>query len=223
MHVKGHIFEEKKLNMPSKLFKKGQYEVPTKELDTFDINHPWVRERIRYFAMDTTDQILANMHEFEVSPHKSKRNYTGELERSIHWTIVNNAKGNMALVEFYYLYYGRFLELSASGWLSGPGKKYPSIGPGSVPEMQNKKGVQVGTRPWKAKPFITSQIRRNANKLLTRLAKQFAYQGGMSIFNTFVTEKSMNTMRNQGLRVDEYSEGFWEYIDEIKLAPVHLD
>lgn len=181
-----------------------------KKLDRFDVSHPWVQERIHYFAVDTTEKILRNMKVMQVSPKRSDRNYTGSLERSIHWTIVSNAGGDMALVEFYYLFYGRYVEMAASGWLT---KGWGHVGKGDVPEMTSKSGVWVTTndrvRPWKAKPFINSEIKREAKKLGRRLAAQFAYAGGMQIFQTFVTEASV---KEGGMSIMECADGFWDYI-----------
>lgn len=190
---------------------------PPKILDKFDLSHPWVQERIRYFARDTTEDILKNMAEFQVSPKRRDKNYTGNLERSIHWTIVSKAGGDMMLVEFYYLFYGKYLEISASGWLNDT---YGPITPKMVPAMTDKTGVQVGKRPWKAKPFITSEIRRHAKKLGNRLAKQFAYAGGMKIFSTFVTE---NSLKNGQMSITEHSELFWKFINgEMKLKDTEV-
>lgn len=184
----------------------SEIETEDKTLDKFDLSHPWVQERIHYFAKDTTENILRNMTDFQISPKRSDRNYSGSLERSIHWTIVNNAGGNAWLVEFYYLFYGRYLEMSASGWLN---PKYGPITAGSVPPMTDRGGVQVGKRPWKAKPFITSEIRRQAKRLATRLSAQFAYAGGMKIFHTFVTGKSMAEREKE---IQAHSTDFWDFI-----------
>lgn len=214
-----------KVGLPVKMV--NQPEDPNKYLDRFDITHPWVQERIHYFAKDTTEKILRNMAYMEIHPHRSlspsqKKKFTGDLKRSIHWTIVSTAKGDMTMVEFYYLFYGKFLEMSASGWLND---KYGPVTSGKVPAMTDKSGVWVRTngmrRPWKAKPFISSEIRRQAKRLLKRLAEQFAYAGGMQIFSGFVME---NQVVNGAMSIQEHSEHFWKFIHsgmtktEIKLV-----
>lgn len=183
-----------------------------KTLGKWDITHPWVQERIFYFAKDTTEKILSNMAAMKISPKRSDRNYTGDLERSIHWTIVSAASGDNTMVEFYYLFYAKFLEMSASGWLNN---EYGPITPKLVPAMQDKSGVWVKMpngmyRPWKAKPFITSEIRRQAKRLCKRLAEQFAYAGGMQMFSAFVTENEIRT--NGAMSIQQHSEHFWKFI-----------
>lgn len=185
-----------------------------KVLEQFDINNDYVKERLHWFAVDTTEKILKNMQEMAVYPFRDVPDqyadkYTGRLERSIHWTIVNNAGGDSSLVEFYYMCYGRFLELSASGWLL---RKHGSITAGMVPEMTNKRGVQVGSRPWRAKPFINSEIRRGAQKLVRRMAKKFAYEGGMHIFHAVVTADGQ---RGADENLAMISDGFMEYINSL--------
>lgn len=62
-----------------------------------------VKTFLHYFAQDTTARLLHNVAKLDLRD-------SGALRASIQATVYNNAGGNDALVRFYYLNYGRYLQ-----------------------------------------------------------------------------------------------------------------
>lgn len=98
-------------------------------------------------------------------------NYTGELYRSIFWQVHKMAAGNKGKIEFFYQYYGRFVEL-------GVGKGFKMV---NVPPMRNMDVIPIPGRGRVAKPFMTSEIRYHARWLAERLEDVFGVEAGVAI------------------------------------------
>ena len=150
-----------------------------------------VRQNLIWFCENTIDRILYNFKQLHISPYNPnlRNSGDGELMRSIHWTVSNSAGGNKALVSFFYLNYGRYVELATGYELS---THITWNNPGKLPSMQGMESIPRGDdfdRP--SKPVISSEIRLQARRLLEKLAKRFAYLGGASIiYNVLDPEKS---------------------------------
>ena len=161
-------------------------------IDEFALMNKKVQQRIHYFALETTEQILQNMQDLEISPYGKK--FSGDLERSIHADIHNNANGDEALIQFYYMNYAQYVEMAV-----GKGMKYMTI-----PQLTTGKPLRPIPRPdgkpRMAKPFMMSEIRLHARMLMDRLARQYAYTGSVVIMQSVANA----TTQGQVLRSNGY-------------------
>lgn len=101
--------------------------------------------------------------------------YTGDLYRSIYWQVHKMAGGNKGRIEFFYEYYGRFVEM-------GVGNGFKKT---EVPPMRGMNVIPIPGRKRVAKPFLTSEIRFHARWLAERLEEVFGVDAGLAIMRNF--------------------------------------
>lgn len=136
----------------------------------FNVNLP---EELNYWGARVTKRILSNFDRLNINKERNeKKNLTGDLYRSIYWTVHNASGGNHALIEFYFLHYAGYVQ-------TGTGKGAPRI---DLPQMS---GMETVDRPdghrRKAKPFLRSEIRLHLRWLADRLFSQYRFGGTIYI------------------------------------------
>ena len=113
-------------------------------------------QRIHYFAEDTLEDIFRHIDRLKIN----NENSTGQLRDSIRATVYTNASGNMALVKFFYLYYGECVEQAVGGYYGvdqdlrekGMGLKSPNVG-----------APPIGGRSYTASDGIIKGVDKNAS------------------------------------------------------------
>lgn len=133
-----------------------------------------VRRILYYFMLDTHEKIMEHFSDLSISPYNPNAHWEGQgdMERSIHETIVNNAGGREVFVRFFYLYYARFVEIAVQGGMPyTPLPAMEAMEPIARPDGMSRK----------AKPFLHSEIRRRVAKTITRIGKIYTYAGAASM------------------------------------------
>lgn len=149
--------------------------------EELDFGDAGVNKLLHYFAKDTTERILGNFDRLDISSPSNKkgRKSSGTLYRSIFWRVFNAAGGDSAVITFYFQHYAAFVETG-----TGNGVRYSAL-----PKLTKLESLsRPGTRR-KAKPFILSEIRLHARMMLDRLARRYAYTGGMYIVRSLSDDK----------------------------------
>lgn len=132
-----------------------------------------ISQELNFWGARVYQRILKNFTTLDINHTKGGKGpeYTGGLRRSIWWTVYNASGGNQAMINFFFLKYGDYLQ-----WGVGKGqKKWP------VPAMSKMESLKAPNTKRKAKPFIRSEIRHHVGWLQKRLAEQYAYNGALYI------------------------------------------
>jgi hypothetical protein len=152
-------------------------------------------QRIHYFAEDTLEDIFRHIDRLKIN----NENSTGQLRDSIRATVYTNASGNMALVKFFYLYYGECVEQAVGGYYGvdqdlrekGMGLKSPNVGapPIGGRSYTASDGIIKGVGQYhkagsgkvydrskyhRPRPFLRSTIRRQAMRVGYKLMEECA-------------------------------------------------
>lgn len=141
--------------------------MPSKD---FEVKLP---DELNFWAARVFDKIKQNFLALDINrtPGGKGPEYTGNLFRQTWWTVYNAAGGSKAMITFFYLKYGDFVQ-----WGVGTGvKKW------DVPKMTDMVSIKHPESNRKAKPFLRSEVRRQAKWLLKRLAEQYVYGGNFYI------------------------------------------
>lgn len=125
-------------------------------LNSYDLN---------MWAAITVKRILSNMVKLGIGTGKSS---TGNLKRSIYWTVYNAAGGDKAKIDFFYLNYAKFVETG-----TGAGVRYLPM----PREMVKMESIERERTKRKAKPFYMSEVRVQTRMLLEKIALQYGYEG----------------------------------------------
>ena len=136
----------------------------------FEANLP---DELNFWAARVFDKIKKNFVALDINrtPGGKGPEYTGQLFRTMWWTVYNAAGGSKAMITFFYLKYGDFVQ-----WGVGTGvKAWP------IHAMTDMVPIKHLTKNRKSKPFLRSEITRQAKWLLKRLAEQYVYGGNFYI------------------------------------------
>lgn len=149
-----------------------------------------VEKILYYFVEDTLNRVIDNMKIQKIGLFNPNGTWdgVGDLERSIHATVVRNAGGNKTLINFFYLFYGKFVEVAVERNL-----KYVPL-----PAMTSKEAVERpdgGRRLGKG--FLHSQIRRGVAHTLSRIAKMYTYSGAAAMWQTLNVGDENVTRKNE--------------------------
>lgn len=139
-----------------------------------------LEEELHFWAVRVFDRIKKNFVDYSINRATDRKNgYTGDLYRRMWWDVHNAAGGNKALISFFYMKYGDFVQ-----W--GVGRKYgdprwpegqklwnvpPVTGKGKEPIKQTE-GFNYAS-----KPFLRREIMYHLSWLTKRLAEQYGYFG----------------------------------------------
>lgn len=168
----------------------------------FEVNLP---EELNYWGARVTQRILKNFDKLNINKEKDeKHNLTGDLYRSVWWTVHNAAGGNQAMIEFYYIYYGGYVQ-------TGTGKGAPRI---DLPQMTGMKPVdRPDGHPRKAKPFLRSEIRLHLRWLTNRLFQQYRFGGTLYVVRGIADAVGDQSVTRKWIadHKDELTEGLVNY------------
>lgn len=133
----------------------------------FEINLP---QELNLWAVRVFKRIRERFINFYIS-RGEQGEYTGDLYRKMWWTVHNAAGGNQALIQFFYLKYGDFVQWGVGGKV----KKW------NVPPLAGKDPRPIKHPQYnrKAKPFFRREVKYHANWLLKRLTEKYAYFGNL--------------------------------------------
>lgn len=173
--------------------------------DDFLVNLP---EELNYWGARVTKRILSNFDRLGInkSTDRQDEGFTGDLYRSVWWTVHNAAGGNSALIEFYFLHYGGYVQ-------TGTGKGAPRV---DLPQMTGMKPVdRPDGNPRKAKPFLRSEIRLHLKWLANRLFQQYRYGGTLYIVKGIADAVGDQSITRKWVadHKDELAEGLVNYVN----------
>lgn len=151
-----------------------------------------ISQELNYWGARVYQRILKNFETLKIN-RQPKDGYTGNLRRSIWWTVFNAAGGNQAMIQFFFLKYGDFVQ-----WGVGNGqKRWP------VPRMTKMEALQSPDSRRKAKPFIRSEVRHHVTWLQKRLAEQYAYNGALYIVKSLADGAGDRSITEKWVRENE--------------------
>lgn len=136
-----------------------------------------VQALLYYTCQSAYKRILSHMNRLGI--HK-----TGQLKRSIHWTIWQSTNGDEHIIRFFYETYGKFVELSVQKGFKVtdygvdgklPGQVTGSYFPSVTVDRKNKEGAVLRR---KAKPFIAGAARAHFKTLSRALINHYGFLVG---------------------------------------------
>lgn len=136
-------------------------------INNFEINLP---QELNLWAARVFKTVKQKFIDFEINMSEDKnRGLTGNLYRRMYWEVHNAAGGNPALIEFFYMKYGDYVQ-----WGVGAG-----VPKWDVPQLngRNVQPIKHPTADRKAKPYLRREVRYHAKWLLKRLAEHYAFMG----------------------------------------------
>ena len=169
----------------------------------FEVNLP---EELNLWGARVTKRILSNFDRLKINKDADEsKGLTGDLYRSVWWTVHNAAGGNQAMIEFYYIYYGGYVQ-------TGTGKGAPRI---DLPQMTGMKPVdRPDGHPRKAKPFLRSEIRLHLRWLADRLFQQYRFGGTFYVIKGIADAIGDPTITQRWVEEhrDELTKGLVDYV-----------
>jgi hypothetical protein len=161
-------------------------------LDLGNVVNEEMMEILHYFARNTIDRIFHHIERLDIKD-------TGALKKSIRATVSNMSSGNIALVNFFYINYGVFVEQAVGKYYGvdsdlGHKRGVKSVNIGApeitsydygamkgqikgIPERNPKVKSRGGERGafHRPRPFLMSEIRYQLRRTQWRLLEQLGY------------------------------------------------
>lgn len=152
-------------------------------------------DELNFWAARVFDKIKKNFVALDINrtPEGKGPEYTGDLYRTMWWTVYNAAGGSNAMITFFYLRYGDFVQ-----WGVGTGVKI-----WEVPSMTDMVPIKHPDSNRKSKPYFRSEIRRQAKWLLKRLAEQYVYGGNFYIVKGLADSVGDTSITENWIRQNE--------------------
>ena len=124
-------------------------------------------DELNFWAARVFDKIKQNFLALDINrtPGGKGPAYTGDLFRTLWWMVYNAAGGDKAMITFFYLKYGDFVQYGVGNGV----KKW------NVPKMTGLVPIKHPDSNRMAKPFLRSEVRRQAKCLLKHLSEQYVY------------------------------------------------
>lgn len=137
-----------------------------------------LEKELEFWAARVANKIKRNFYTLDINtrPGGKGKAFTGDLLRNIYWKVHSAAGGNAAAIEFFYLRYGKYVELAVGNGL----KSIPLPAMTKVEQIARPDGASR-----KAKPFLSSEIRHHARWLQKRLFEEYMYAGSIYITSGF--------------------------------------
>lgn len=143
--------------------------MPTKD---FEMN---LSQELNLWAVRVFTRIRRKFLDFDINMTADGKGprYTGDLYRRMHWEVHNASGGNPALIQFFYMKYGDFVQWGVGG----------KVTKWDVPQLSGKDAGPIKHPVFdrKAKPYLRREVRYHSRWLLKRLAEQYAYFGNLYI------------------------------------------
>jgi len=153
----------------------------------------WRDERImswiNNFEKISRQNVMGNVERLDI---RSKGKNSGRLKRSLAWKTWAASGGDSQVFEARYIYYSKFVELAL-------GKGDPYNGP--VPEFTHRQwpAIKVPTRRRKARPFVVTEMRSQAQKFAAFARKRFSFVGTMFLVYAMGDNKAAAAAVNRAL------------------------
>ena len=140
---------------------------------------------INNFASISRKNVFANID-------RQKIKHTGALKRSLAWKTFAVSGGDGQVFSARYLYYEKYVELAL-------GKGDPYNGP--VPEIPGAQWqpITVPTRRRKGRPFVVTEMRRQAARFESMARGEFAFVGTVFLVYAMGSNKSASAAINRAL------------------------
>lgn len=140
--------------------------------NNFEIN---LSQELNFWAVRVFTRIKKRFVDFNINMQVNGKGdgYTGDLYRRMYWEVHNASGGNPAMIKFFYMKYGDFVQWGVGG----------KVTKWDVPQLKGKE-VEPIKHPEAnryAKPYLRREIRYHSRWLLKRLAEQYAYFGNLYI------------------------------------------
>lgn len=137
-------------------------------------------EELNMWGARVVNKIRRNFQQLYISSPQVRKNpkrFTQRLYRSVFWTVHNAAGGNKAMIEFFYLRYGQYVEMGVGGETKA----------WDVPQITGKnfKPMANPQTKRKAKPFFRSELRFHQRWLQERLLQQYMFMGNLYVVRGF--------------------------------------
>lgn len=158
-------------------------------------------DELMFWAFRVANKIKENFSKMDINTTRHGK-YTGGLYRSIYWQVFKMAGGNKGRIEFFYEYYGRFVEM-------GVGNGFKKT---DVPPMRAIGVVPIPGRKRVAKPFLTSEIRFHARWLADRLQEVYGEQAGVAIMQGL--EAGLNQGKGDNTQSKKWIEDHREMLEK---------
>lgn len=147
----------------------------------FEVN---LSQELNLWAVRVFNKIKKSFVDYKINRVTNKKEgYTGDLYRRMWWTVHNAAGGKKALIQFFYMKYGDFVQWGVGSKFDDPRRKEnPPRGQKlwDVPAMTSKQLKPIPQTEgynYAAKPYLRREIRYHLSWLRKRLAEQYAYFG----------------------------------------------
>lgn len=175
-------------------------------------------DELNFWAVRVFMRIKKKFRDMDINRSRNlKDGYTGDLYRTLHWEVHNAAGGSPALIKFFYLKYGDFLQWGVGRQFGDPrwpdGQKKWDVAPldgpdaGSISNPEHPK--------YKAKPFLRREVTHHAKWLLKRLAEKYAYFGNLYIVRGLSEGMGDPSIMERWIEEhrDELTRGFLKLVD----------
>lgn len=140
-----------------------------------------LQQELEFWAARVLQRVLTKFVAMNINRNADRKNgYTGDLYRTLHWEVHKASGGNKAMISFFYMKYGDFIQWGVGKKLgdSEGQKKWsiPATGGKDVAPVQAPDG-----RNYFAKMFLRREVMYHARWLLKRLAEQYGYWGNLYV------------------------------------------
>lgn len=144
----------------------------------FEVN---LKQELEIWSARVLQRVLTKFDALNINRTvNKKKGYTGDLYRTMYWEVYKASGGNKAMVQFFYMKYGDFVQWGVGRKFGdGEGQKawsIPAVGGKDVAPIQAASG-----RNYFAKLFMRREVKYHARWLLKRLAEQYSYFGNLYI------------------------------------------
>lgn len=130
-----------------------------------------IDDELYYWGSRVFKRIKDNFTLMQINKQKRKGGFTGNLYRDIFWQVHKMAAGNQQRIDFFYEYYGKFVEMGVS-------KGFAYV---RAPKMMHIGAVKIPGRKRPSKPFLSREIRYHAEWLQDRLSYVYHNKTNLAI------------------------------------------
>lgn len=146
-----------------------------KTFNNFEIN---LTQELNLWGARVFEKIKRKFSPLYINKSTERGNgFTGNLYRTMYWQVFNAAGGNKAMIQFFYLKYGDFVQ-----WGVGSGQKswkIPSTGGENIPPIKAPNSNRH------AKLFLRREVRYHTSWLQKRLLEEYGFESSLYIVRSF--------------------------------------
>lgn len=130
-----------------------------------------IDEKLRLWAEGVYKNIRANFETqkvFPFKPYPDSPDASGSLYNSLYWKISNAAGGDTQKIDFFFNYYGLFVDLGV-----GRGQKYAQVDNADPSVYGKRYKIWKGRGDRQSRPTILREIRQEVRMLRNSLAARY--------------------------------------------------